>query len=38
MNNHAESEHQYNCVHIKSDCIDSVQNIENTVIAEVNNQ
>ena len=38
MHDHAEAEHQDHRVHIKCDGVRSVQDIENTVIAEVYNQ
>ena len=38
MHDHAEAEHQNDCIHVKGDGVRSVQDIENTVIAEVYNQ
>ena len=38
MHDHAEAEHQDDRVHIKGDGVRSVQDIENTVIAEIDNQ
>ena len=38
MHDHAEAEHQDDRVQIKCDGVRSVQDIENTVIAEVYNQ
>ena len=38
MHDHAEAEHQDDRVHLKGDGVRSVQDIENTVIAEIDNQ
>ena len=38
MHDHTEAEHQDDCVHIKGDGVCQVQNIENTVIAEVDDK
>lgn len=38
MQNHSEAEHHDDRVHIKCDGVRSVQDIENTVIAEVDDQ
>ena len=38
MHYHTEAEHQDDCVHIKGDYTCAVQDIENTVVAEVDNK
>ena len=38
MHDHSETEHQNDRIHVKSDGICSVQNVKNTVIAEIYNQ